>query len=1043
MRPLTAVAVVVLLGTPACLSAQGYFGQNKVVYQNRDFREMHSPHFDIYFYPAESLATADLARMAERWYERHSATLRDTFARKPIIMYGDPAAFYQTNLADVGQGIGGVTEPIRSRATLYYTGIYAENDHVLGHELVHVFQFNIANQEKGGGLRAMDRLPQWSIEGMAEYLSIGRYDVNTAMWMRDAMLRNDLPSIKQLSSGRYFPYRYGEALWAYIGGRWGDEVIPSLYRSALRTGLEPAIRSVLGISGDSLSRAWAASIRGTYGPTIQGRVRPEDIGVRLLKPTGSRFGDFDVSPVLSPDGKLVAFYTQRGLFEIDLYVADAVTGRIVKKLTSPNSDSHVDALNFISSAGAWSPDGKKLAVAVFKDGRNEISIYDVHSGHVDRTIKFPGISGLNDMAWGPNNQLALGGQHGGIIDLYLYDLATRHLEQITNTRYAKLQPAWSPDGRYLAYATDSGPGTDFTKLEYSPTRIALYDTQTHTTQLLPLFAGAKHINPQFSPDGSDLYFVSDHGGFDDVYRVTLATGQIFQVTNSATGISGITSLSPAISVASQSGRMMLTVFEHGGYALHRVEPHDVPGVPVQLTVADTARVAGAGGGGRDVVGTLGAENSQGAPAIAGTMPPPDVPGGGAVTARINDATTGLPTLSTFPTAPYQPKFALEQIGGGGGIGVGTGGYYGGGGTYGYGYGGVSAQFGDILDNNIIIAQVGGAGQLQDFGGGATYINLSHRWNWGATIAHSPFLTGESYTFDSAGGVRFNQVTERVYDEQALVFVQYPFSQRYRVEFNAGYSYIHYSITQDAYFIQGNNETLLQQDQGLPAPPSLSLGQVGMALVGDYASFGFTSPVAGGRWRLEADPTFGNVEFTQVTADYRRYFLVNQFTFAFRAIHWGRYGKDSDSPDLYSYYLGDPYLDFIRGYDPNSFGTKDCPQNATNTCPAFDRLVGSKIAAVNFEFRIPLLGVKQFGLINFPYLPTEIAPFFDAGVAWARGAPVTWEFNENTERRVPVFSSGVSARFNLLGYVVGEVYGAYPFQRPGAGWQFGFNLMPGW
>jgi hypothetical protein len=39
---------------------------------------------------------------------------------------------------------------------------------------------------------------------------------------------------------------------------------------------------------------------------------------------------------------------------------------------------------------------------------------------------------------------------------------------------------------------------------------------------------------------------------------------------------------------------------------------------------------------------------------------------------------------------------------------------------------------------------------------------------------------------------------------------------------------------------------------------------------------------------------------------------------------------------------------------------------------------------NFELRIPLLGVSEYGLINFPYLPLEVAPFFDAGVAWRSG-----------------------------------------------------------
>jgi len=55
---------------------------------------------------------------------------------------------------------------------------------------------------------------------------------------------------------------------------------------------------------------------------VTGRVRPENVGDRPLQPYSKRFGDQDLGPTVSPDGKTVAFYTQRGLFEIDLYVAD-------------------------------------------------------------------------------------------------------------------------------------------------------------------------------------------------------------------------------------------------------------------------------------------------------------------------------------------------------------------------------------------------------------------------------------------------------------------------------------------------------------------------------------------------------------------------------------------------------------------------------------------------------------------------------------------------------------------------------------------------
>ncbi len=46
-------------------------------------------------------------------------------------------------------------------------------------------------------------------------------------------------------------------------------------------------------------------------------------------------------------------------------------------------------------------------------------------------------------------------------------------------------------------------------------------------------------------------------------------------------------------------------------------------------------------------------------------------------------------------------------------------------------------------------------------------------------------------------------------------------------------------------------------------------------------------------------------------------------------------------------------------------------------------------------------------------------------------------------RIPVFSTGVSFRFNLMGYAILEAYAAHPFQRPKQNWVWGFQLAPGW
>jgi hypothetical protein len=214
------LVAVAATATPSIAQAQ-YFGRNKVQYQTFDFRVMSTQHYDLHYYPAESLATADAARMAERWYARLSSGMRHQFNKKPLVFYADHPDFEQTNVIGgfIDQSTGGVTESMRDRVVMPFTGIYSENDHVLGHEMVHVFQYDIASSPTSGGFQGLSQLPLWLIEGMAEYLSVGRLDPHTAMWMRDAALRNDLPSIKKLTTDpRYFPYRYGQALWAAASG---------------------------------------------------------------------------------------------------------------------------------------------------------------------------------------------------------------------------------------------------------------------------------------------------------------------------------------------------------------------------------------------------------------------------------------------------------------------------------------------------------------------------------------------------------------------------------------------------------------------------------------------------------------------------------------------------------------------------------------------------------------------------------------------------------------------------------------------------------
>ncbi len=1013
---------------PASVSGQ-YFGRNKVQYETFDFRILKTPHFDIHFYPEEGDAVEDAARMSERWYERFSRLFQHEFEQpKPIILYADHPDFQQTNTLSgrLSEGLGGVTESLKNRVIMPLTGSYPDTDHVLGHELVHAFQYNLAQSRSGAGIRGLSLLPLWLIEGMAEYLSVGREDPLTAMWLRDAIRRTDLPTIRQMTTEtRFFPYRFGQALWAYIGGTYGDDRIPDIFRRALRVGWEPALAQVLGLTSDSLSVQWRRAVEAEYLPLMAGRQAPGESGALLLAPsTGA--GSQNVSPSVSPDGSLVAFLSEKDLFGIDLYVADARTGEIQKKLVSANADPHFDALRFIDSAGDWSPDGTKFVFAVFADGDNELAIVDVESGDIEQKIPLEGIGALSSPAWSPDGQfIAFSGLIGGVSDIFTWDVTTGALRQHTDDLHADLQPTWSPDGSTIAFVSDRGAITNFETLQYSKPQIAFLDVASGEVSTLSVFGEVKHINPQYAPDGRSLYFVSDQDGFSDIYQYEFESQDVRRITQLQTGVSGITGMSPTLSVAREAGTILFTVFDEMEFHVYSLQ----------------AGEADAGGE------TIAVSAS---PQPGRLLPPAEPTRPSRIASYLGDPILGLVPTGTYlveNAVDYDASLSLDYLGQPY-IGVGTD-------RFGsYASGGASAYFSDMLGNRTLGVMVLAQGTFKDIGGQAFFVNQAKRLNWGVNGGRIPYLQGYAFrTVNPDGSQSITEVLQRFYVTQASVMGAYPFSTTRRVEGNFGLQRYSYDLEQRVSIYDSFGFFREFSQTSLPSPDAINLVSASIALVGDRSNIGFTSPISGGRFRLEVGQSVGSVNFTSLVLDVRRYFSPsNSITFAARALHFGRYGKSLD-PDrstatIQPYFLG--YETFIRGYAFESFQPQECASSALEpgaveggTCPGFDRLFGHRLGVLNFEIRTPLFGNERIGLFNFPYLPTEIFVFGDAGVAVNDFSEFRFEFSRSGGARVPVFSTGFGARFNLFGFLILEAYRAYPFQRPDRGAHWGFLLAPGW
>ncbi|MCM2254368.1 MAG: BamA/TamA family outer membrane protein [Vicinamibacteria bacterium] len=569
---LAAAALFAALAPAAPAHAQfvPYFGKNKIKYDDFDWRIYKSPHFEIYYYPEFEQHLPRLASYMESAYQKVSSELKHEISFAiPVILYKTHAEFEQTNLYPtfVPEGVMAFAEPVRDRMVL---PIDEPPDKLYGlivHELTHIFEFDIIPRS----LVRRD-VPLWVDEGLSDYLR-GTWETLDLMMVRDAAIADMVPRMSRTSSLEAFgnprlTYNMGHAAFEFIEARFGKEGVRQflymLRKAVVGGGLDDIYMQAFRLKPDEFDDGFEKWLKERFKP-FRDRQRPSDYGINLAPDVEKTpyVGVYAFAP--SPSGEMVAAITgNRGEGEADLVLLSTRDGSVIKNLTGGYT-GRWESISFNDDFVAgrtidFSPDGDAVAFFGRTDKRRSLFLVSALSGDILREVQMP-----VDQAQAPcllpgGRQVLFAALQDGVSDLFLLDLETEQVQNLTRDAWADSDPRISPDGKTVAY----------TRRISGHEKIWVFPLADPSKKTQLTFGPFDDKAPAWTPEGKGLIYSSNEE--DDTFNLrtlNLETGVIQQWTEVLGG-----NLAPHVLAAPGRGvsRVAFISYFKGGYGLYAMEP---------------------------------------------------------------------------------------------------------------------------------------------------------------------------------------------------------------------------------------------------------------------------------------------------------------------------------------------------------------------------------------------------------------------------------------------------------------------------------------
>jgi hypothetical protein len=590
-RGLALFTFLVYVASTIAASAQTpfvpYYNKNRIKYDHFNWHTYTTDHFEIYFYPEIERHLERVASYAESAYQKVSADLKHDLAFKvPLILYKTESEFQEQNVdpGELPEGVLAFAEPYRDRMVLPIDQPSDELYSLITHELTHIFEFDIIP-------RTLLRrgLPLWVDEGLSDY-ETDEWDPFDLMTVRDAAIADIIPSMSDFQPVAFVdgrtPYNLGHACFEFIENKWGKEGIRQFLfalRKSVIGGGDSAYEEAFKLKPDEFDEQFDKYLKDRFKP-FRDKERPQDYGRDLAPKRGKTPFVSVVSIEPSPSGDLMAVAAgNRKDQELDIILLSTKDGKVIRNLTAGFNTGF--GFEYIATPGgfrgnavpwmSWAPSGDRIAYFVRKEKRKDLIVQNVLNRKIEKRFAIKNVDMPESPDFSPDGKtIAFAGLQNAIADIFVLDLASGEIKNVTNDPFGDYAPTWAPDGKSIVYMARVSGNDKLFRLDLATGKKTQLTFGTHDDGAAQFIDADNIVFPSTAVDPNQPISpeVAKNGNIYNVWTLNLKTNELKQYTDALGG-----NVSPVLLTdEDKRQKIAFVTYYKGEYGIHTVAAQKEP-----------------------------------------------------------------------------------------------------------------------------------------------------------------------------------------------------------------------------------------------------------------------------------------------------------------------------------------------------------------------------------------------------------------------------------------------------------------------------------